>query len=99
MRLPMLRVLCTDRIHCGLSFRHLPWGRVLERPAVEAVGKQEPEALKLCFLVWSGAGGTGGDGVDEEEQPGCPSLLLLEDSTQWLAPMFIPCQGTHGKKV
>ena len=37
--------------------------------------------------------------MGEGEQAGCPPLLLREDPTQWLAPTFIPSQGTHGKKV
>ena len=49
-----------DRVH---------WGRVLERPAV---GEQEPEALKLPFLVWSGARGTGGEGVGERGSHAAP---------------------------
>lgn len=45
------------------------WGRVLERPAV---GEREPEALKLPFLVWSGARGTGGEGVGEGDSHAAP---------------------------
>lgn len=33
------------------------------------------------------------------EEPGCPCLQLLQDSTLWLAPVFISFPGIHGKKA